>query len=127
MKKALFLVMMVCLASGLHAQTTVHVKGSVKDAVTNEELVGVTLLVVETGTGTVSDINGNFEVAVPVNNTLRISYVGYSNHEIVITNQTELEIALQPVTQLMDELVVVGYSLQKKLNPYRSSGACQRG
>ncbi len=114
MKKALFLVMMVCLASGLHAQTTVHVKGSVKDAVTNEELVGVTLLVVETGTGTVSDINGNFEVAVPINNTLRISYVGYSNQEIVITNQTELEIALQPETQLMDELVVVGYSVQKK-------------
>lgn len=98
----------------LQAQTTLNVRGSVKDAITNEELIGVTVLVVETGAGTVTDVNGNFELTVPVNNTLRISYVGYSNQEIVITNQTALEINLRPETQLMDELVVVGYSAQKK-------------
>lgn len=114
MKRTLFFVMVVCAALGLHAQTTVNVRGSVKDALSNEELIGVTVLVIETGNGTVTDINGNFELTVPVNNTLRISYVGYSNQEIVITNQTVLEINLQPKTQLMDEVVVVGYSAQKK-------------
>ncbi|ULB36030.1 TonB-dependent receptor [Proteiniphilum propionicum] len=105
---------MVCAALGLHAQTTINVRGTVKDALTNEELIGVTVLVVETGAGTVTGVNGNFELDVPVNNTLRISYVGYSIQEIVITNQTFLEINLQPETQLIDELVVVGYSVQKK-------------
>lgn len=114
MKKALFFVIVVCAALGLHAQTTINVRGTVKDALTNEELIGVTVLVVETGAGTVTGVNGNFELDVPVNNTLRISYVGYSNQEIVITNQTFLEINLQPETQLIDELVVVGYSVQKK-------------
>jgi TonB-linked SusC/RagA family outer membrane protein len=114
MKKALFLVIVVCAALGLHAQTTINVRGAVKDALSNEELIGVTVLVVETGAGTVTDINGNFELTVPVNNTLRISYVGYSNQEVLITNQTWLEINLQPETQLIDELVVVGYSAQKK-------------
>lgn len=114
MKKALFFVIVVCAALGLHAQTTINVRGTVKDALTNEELIGVTVLVVETGAGTVTGVNGNFELDVPVNNTLRISYVGYSIQEIVITNQTFLEINLQPETQLIDELVVVGYSVQKK-------------
>ncbi len=110
---------MVCAALGLHAQTTINVRGTVKDALTNEELIGVTVLVVETGAGTVTGVNGNFELDVPVNNTLRISYVGYSIQEIVITNQTFLEINLQPETQLIDELVVVGYSVQKKVDSYR--------
>ena len=114
MKKALFFVIVVCSVLGLQAQTTIHVSGIVKDALTNEELIGVTVLVVETGAGTVTDTNGNFELTVPVNNTLRISYVGYSNKEVLITNQTWLEINLQPETQLIDELVVVGYSAQKK-------------
>jgi TonB-linked SusC/RagA family outer membrane protein len=114
MKKTLFFVIGVCAVLGLHAQTTIHVRGSVKDALSNEELIGVTVLVVETGAGTVTDINGTFELAVPVNNTLRISYVGYANQEVVITDQTVLDINLQPETQLMDELVVVGYSAQKK-------------
>ncbi len=114
MKRALFFVIVMGFALVLQAQTTLNVRGSVKDAITNEELIGVTVLVVETGAGTVTDVNGNFELTVPVNNTLRISYVGYSNQEIVITNQTALEINLRPETQLMDELVVVGYSAQKK-------------
>ncbi|MDN5296321.1 MAG: hypothetical protein PWQ71_427 [Bacteroidota bacterium] len=114
MKRTLFFLLVMGFALGLQAQTTLNVRGSVKDAITNEKLIGVTVLVVETGAGTVTDINGNFELTVPVNNTLRISYIGYSNQEIVITNQTVLEINLQPETQLMDELVVVGYSAQKK-------------
>lgn len=123
----IFFVIVVCAALGLHAQTTINVRGTVKDALTNEELIGgVTVLVVETGAGTVTGVNGNFELDVPVNNTLRISYVGYSIQEIVITNQTFLEINLQPETQLIDELVVVGYSVQKKVDSYRGGSTCQR-
>jgi TonB-linked SusC/RagA family outer membrane protein len=114
MKETLFFVLMVCFALRMQAQTTMYVSGTVRDALTNEELIGVTVLVVETGAGTVTDIDGNFELSVPVNSTLRVSYVGYAIQEIAVTGQTVLEINLQPETQLMDELVVVGYSAQKK-------------
>lgn len=114
MKKALFTVMAIWFALCLQAQTSVNVKGSVRDAATNEELIGVTVLVVETGLGTVTDMDGAFELNVSTGNTLRVSYVGYAVQDIVVTNQTSLDIRLQPETQLMDELVVVGYSAQKK-------------
>ena len=114
MKKILFFVLMVCFVLGTQAQTTIQVSGTVRDALTHEELIGVTVLAVETGAGTVTDIDGNFELSVPVNSTLRVSYVGYSVQEIVVAGQTVLEINLQPETQLMDELVVVGYSAEKK-------------
>lgn len=114
MRNVLFFVILMCFVLGLQAQATKHITGTVKDAQTNDELIGVTVLVVETGSGTVTDINGNFEVSTPANSTLRFSYVGYTTQEIVVANQSILEINLQPETQFMDELVVVGYSAQKK-------------
>ncbi len=128
MKKALFFCHCGLCCFGIACSNDYQCQGgTVKDALTNEELIGgVTVLVVETGAGTVTGVNGNFELDVPVNNTLRISYVGYSIQEIVITNQTFLEINLQPETQLIDELVVVGYSVQKKVDSYRGGSTCQR-
>lgn len=114
MKKVLFILFLVCYAFALKAQTYVEVTGSVRDAVTNEALIGVTILVTSTEIGTVTDINGRFTLSVPENSNLRISYVGYGSQEVSVTGTVILDIKLQPETQLMDELVVVGYTAQKK-------------
>ena len=115
MKKVLFILLTACFAFTIKAQTTIDVTGSVRDAITDEELIGVTILVIGSDAGTVTDINGNFRMSVPAESRLRISYVGYTSQEIVVTGETTtLGIKLQPETQLMDELVVVGYSAQKK-------------
>jgi TonB-linked SusC/RagA family outer membrane protein len=114
MKKVLFILLSVCFAFTLKAQTYVDVTGSVSDAVTEEKLIGVTILVMGTEIGTVTDLNGRFALSVPVNSTLKISYVGYSSQEVGVTSSGTLDIRLQPETQLMDELVVVGYTIQKK-------------
>lgn len=114
MKKVLFILLSVCFAFTLKAQTYVDVTGSVSDAVTEEKLIGVTILVMGTEIGTVTDLNGRFALSVPVNSTLKISYVGYSSQEVSVTSSGTLDIRLQPETQLMDELVVVGYTIQKK-------------
>ncbi len=114
MKKVLFILLSISFAFALKAQSYVDVTGTVRDAVTDEELIGVTILVTGTEIGTVTDLNGAFTLSVPVNSTLRISYVGYSSQEISVTGTVTLDIRLQPETQLMDELVVVGYTVQKK-------------
>lgn len=114
MKKALFLIFLIFLSFALHAQDQVKIRGVVKDAVTNEELIGVNVMVLGTSTGTVSDVNGSFSLSVPVNGTVKVSYIGYQTQEIKITGQQELNILLVSESKLIDEVVVVGYSVQKK-------------
>jgi len=114
MKKVLFLICLFSISFVLHAQDPVKVSGVVKDAVTNEELIGVNVLVTGTSTGTVTDVNGNFSLSVPVNGTLKVSYIGYQTQEIKMTGQKILNVMLVSESKLIDEVVVVGYSVQKK-------------
>jgi len=96
---------------------TVQLKGTVKDAVTNEELIGVNVIVVGSKTtGTVTGINGDFEITVPQNATIKVSYVGYKSQEIKLSgpSQTTLYVKLESDTRAIDEVVVVGYNAQKK-------------
>ncbi|KUK78129.1 MAG: TonB-dependent receptor plug domain protein, partial [Proteiniphilum acetatigenes] len=90
MKKVFTILLVICYAFTIKAQTTIDVTGSVKDAMTDEELIGVTILVVGSDAGTVTDFNGNFQLTVPVNSRLRISYVGYTSQELIVTQQTTL-------------------------------------
>jgi TonB-linked SusC/RagA family outer membrane protein len=84
---------------------------------TGEPVVGANI--VEKGVaanGTVSDINGNFEISVQAGAVLRISYVGYVAQDITAGNQTHLQIVLKEDLQGLEEVVAVGYGLQKKVN-----------
>ena len=114
MKKALFLIFLLSLSFVLQAQDQVKISGVVKDAVTNEELIGVNVIVTGTSTGTVTDVNGSFSLSVPANGTVKVSYIGYQTQEIKITGQKILNIMLVSESKLIDEVVVVGYSVQKK-------------
>lgn len=80
-----------------------------------ETIIGATVSVKGTTTGTVTDIDGKFSIQIPDNAVLIISYIGYTSQEIEVTNpQTPLNIVLKEDSQELEEVVVVGYGVQKK-------------
>ncbi|WP_233587563.1 TonB-dependent receptor [Parabacteroides sp. AF18-52] len=91
------------------------IKGVVKDA-TGETVIGANVSVLGTTTGTVTDVEGNFSLKVPVGATLKISFIGYKDFTVKITNQQSLDVILQDDSQALDEVVVVGFGTQKKVN-----------
>jgi TonB-linked SusC/RagA family outer membrane protein len=94
------------------AQNTITVTGVIKNE-KGEPLPLVSVKIVGTATGTLSDISGNFKIEVPVNSKLSISYVGYHTKEI--TAQPDLMITLEPEEDLLADVVVIGYgSVQRK-------------
>ncbi len=97
-------------------QQSVKIKGQVVDGKTKETIVGATVLVKGTTTGAATDINGNFSLDVPSGATLVVSCIGYVPQEIPVGSQTTFNIALQPNAEQLDEVVVVGYTVQKKSN-----------
>lgn len=111
---------LVCLnvysgQAGIVLQESINVKGKVADANSNEPLPGVTVLVVGTTNGTVTDLNGDFSIEVPAGGAiLKISYVGYLTQEITVDKETMLQVNLVPDVIGLDEVVVTGYSIQKK-------------
>jgi TonB-linked SusC/RagA family outer membrane protein len=114
MKKTQLIIYFSIFSLILQAQNPVQIKGIVKDAVTNELLIGVNLIVTGSNVGTVTGFNGDFTISVPLNATLKVSYIGYQTQEIKITDQKTLNILLAPESKMIDEVVVVGYTVQKK-------------
>lgn len=91
------------------------IKGVVKDA-TGETVIGANVAVVGTTIGTITDVNGSFSLNVPAGATLKVSFIGYKDVTVKITNQQNLDIVLQDDSQALDEVVVVGFGTQKKVN-----------
>lgn len=91
------------------------VRGTVTD-VNNEPLIGVNVVEKGTTNGTVTDINGNFSLSVTPNTTLVFSYVGFVSQEIVWSGTSPINVVLQDDTELLDEVVVVGYGTARKAN-----------
>jgi TonB-linked SusC/RagA family outer membrane protein len=104
---------MTGLCSGAYAQKTVT--GTVTDE-RGEEIIGASVAVKGTTIGTVSDISGKFSIRVPEKGILVISYIGYQTQEILIGNETSLQIRLKEDVEQLDEVVVVGYGTQKKVS-----------
>ena len=89
--------------------------GKIIDATTNEPLIGVSILIKESSTGTVSDFDGNFTFGGNIGNTVSITYVGYKPLEIKLTGKYDLGIIkLREDSETLEEVVVVGYGVQKK-------------
>lgn len=98
------------------------ITGTVLDAQTNEPLIGVSVAVEGTTTGTTTDIDGNFSLSVTPEAKLTVSYIGYVRQEIAVGNQSFLRILLNENTQILEEVVVVGFGTQKKVNLTGSVG-----
>jgi TonB-linked SusC/RagA family outer membrane protein len=103
--------------SGVNASQPVNpvktFKGVVLDS-DGEPLVGVSVLVKGTTTGTVTDMDGNFSVSASPNEVLVFSYIGYTTKEVKCGNQTTIRVVLDSDNKLLDEVVVVGYGTVKK-------------
>ena len=114
MKKLLLLLFTVLIASSaMIAQRTIS--GTVVDD-NGSPLIGASVVVKENPTiGTVTDIEGKFSVKLDVNSrTLLVSYVGFETKEMALTSETSYKIGLDPDTKVLEEVVVVGYGVQKK-------------
>lgn len=114
MRKTFIIILLNFIGIWLYAQNFTEIKGVVRDAATGEELIGVNVIVVGTQLGTITGTNGDFIISVPQNATLRFSYLGYKTQEIKISNDNFLNISLEQDVKTLEEVVVVGYSVQKK-------------
>ncbi len=111
--KIKFIMLLLFITSGISAQ--INVSGIIRDASTNEELPGVNILIKGTTTGAISSFDGSYTIQVDdPNATLIFSFIGYQAIEMPINGQTNININLQSDNQLLEELVVVGYGIQKK-------------
>lgn len=91
------------------------IKGTIVDE-SKRPVIGVNVVVAGTTNGTTTDLDGNFSLQVPEKAELRISYIGYLDQRIKVGNNTTLHIVLKEDTQVLDEVVVVGYGSVKKGN-----------
>ena len=113
MRKMLTLLLSLIFIGAVYAQERT-VSGSITDK-SNAPLPGVNIVIKGTTTGTVTDLNGKFSVKVPDNNAvLVITYVGYDKQEIQVGTQTSIGVQLKENVQQLNEVVVVGYGVQKK-------------
>ena len=90
------------------------VSGLVKDAVTNEPIPGVAIMVKGTSVGTSADANGSFTIKADANAVLVCQLFGYKTVEVNVDKRTSLDIIMQEDTQTLDATVVVGYGTLKK-------------
>lgn len=98
------------------------ITGTVKDN-NGEPVIGANVSVKGTTNGTITDVDGNFSLEnISDNDIIVISYIGYTSQEIKAGKQTSLKIILKEDTQAIDEVVVVGFGTQKKVNLTGSIG-----
>lgn len=113
MKKQILLLCLILLSVCVQAQVTV--KGMVTSATDNEPLIGATVLLKGTGTGTVTDLDGNYLLTNVANNAVLVfSSIGFESQEIQVGNQTTINITLKEASELLDEVLVIGYGTVRK-------------
>jgi len=100
----------------------VTVKGKVIDGGDKTPLPGVSILIKGTQTGTQTDVNGNYSLSAPANATLVFNFVGYTALEQAVNNQTTINVSLASSTQQLEQVVVVGYGTQRKIDVTGSVG-----
>src|SRR5690625_293874 len=107
-----FVAVFLIMATEAQAQT-VTVTGRVT-SVNGESLPGVNILVIEQETGTITNIEGEYEVSAPSNATLRFSYIGYETQNIPVEGRTTIDVQLTESTAALDEVIVMGYTTVSK-------------
>ena len=117
MKRLILLVLMLSVAVSLFAQQSVE--GTVTDAKSGETLIGVTVQIKGTTSGTITDINGKYLLVsdqLTASSVIVYSFVGYTMVEQIPGSRTVIDVKLYPEQYLLDELVVIGYGTAKKRN-----------
>ena len=102
-------------ASPVISQNDNKITGTIVDA-SGIPVIGANVMVKGTTNGTITDMDGRFTLDVPKDAVLEVSYIGYSTQTVKVGGQKSLSIMLREDTQALDEVVVVGYGTQKKVN-----------
>lgn len=110
------LMLLLFPAMALHANPNQEktVSGVVTSSTDGEPLIGVSVRVKETSDGTITNLDGQYSVKVRSGETLIFSYVGHLEQEIKVGNQSIINVVLDENTKELDEVVVIGYGVQKK-------------
>lgn len=96
-------------------QNKVSISGTVRDAM-GEPVIGASVVEKGTTNGTVTDLDGNFSLSVSSGATLEISFIGFKTQEIKVEPGKAINVTLKEDTEVLDEVVVVGFGTQKKVN-----------
>lgn len=107
-------------AENTHEVTVLNAQQQTRKAVgvvtdkTGEAIIGANVIVKGTTNGTITDMDGRFELDVPNNATLQVSYIGFNTQEIVFTGQPSIEVQLVDDTQALDEVVVTALGIKRE-------------
>lgn len=98
------------------AQNISTVTGEVTEAETGMPIPGVNVMEQGTTNGVMTDFDGNYSIEVPEDATLEVSFIGYATQTVEVDGRSEIDIAMETETAALEEVVVVGYGTQKKVN-----------
>ena len=111
--KPVWLIIIFCfIPISIFAQN-ITVKGIVKDA-SGEPIIGASIVQKGTTNGNITDIDGIFSLNVPSNSIITVSFVGYKKQDVQVSGKKQLTIVLREDTEILDEVVVVGYGQMKR-------------
>lgn len=116
MKIRYFLLVFFLGISVASAFAQVKITGTVTDASNQSTIPGVSIVVKGTTTGTMTDIDGKYALDVDSKAILVFSFIGFTTQEFPVQGKTKIDVSLSPEAQLLDQLIVTGYSVQKKVD-----------
>lgn len=113
MKKILLIFVFLIVTLQIFAQE-ITIEGNVSAADDGQTLPGVTVLEKGTTNGTITNIEGYYQIKVSSNAILQFSFVGMETQEVLVAGQSRIDMALETATTELDEVIVIGYGVQKK-------------
>ena len=113
MKNSILILCLTCLPLLSSAQS-VKVEGKIISAEDKEPLIGATVKVKGTTISAISDVDGNYTITADANATLVFSYISFQSVEELIKGRTKIDVTLSPETNVLEDIVVLGYSSMKK-------------
>lgn len=115
MKKVLLIIFFWAAIIPIAMAQEILVSGKVTDKETGDPIPSVSVVIKGTSTGTITNIDGRYEVEVPSSQSVLVfSFIGMATQEIVVGTQSTINVDLAPDMKMLDEIVVVGYGTQKK-------------
>lgn len=111
-KKFIGIAALLAMTISVSAQN-VTVKGNIKDA-SGAPVIGATVMQSGTNNGTVTDLDGNYQISVPSNATLTFTCIGYSDQVIAVAGKNAINVVLEEDNEMLEETVVIGYGVQRK-------------
>jgi TonB-linked SusC/RagA family outer membrane protein len=113
--------LLACLPGWVVAQNAssaqrMTLRGTVTDAADGSPVIGASILIKSTASGTMTDVNGSFSLDVAAGDVLVITFIGYVTSEVTVGNRSTIDIPLQVNSTSLEEVVVVGFGEQKKAN-----------